>query len=106
MSSRYRDDVLVRETNELETPTPRSRRPLVVVAVLAVLAVAALAVVYLTFFNEDSPPPLALSDQPATTTAATSPATTAVAGAPAATTAPATNDIVGTWRVAAGSTAG
>jgi len=96
----------VRETNELETTTPpRSRRrPLVVVAALVALAVAALAAVYLLFFNEDAPPPLALSDQPVTTTPAPTPATSS--GAPAATTTPATNDIAGTWRVGAGSTAG
>jgi len=90
----------VRETNELEnSTTPRRRRPLVVVAILAALAVAAVAVVYLSFFNDDAPPPLALSDQPATTLAP---------GAASATPtiASSTTDIVGTWRVATGSTAG
>jgi polyisoprenoid-binding protein YceI len=106
MSSQYRDDVRVRETNELEISTPsRSRRPLVVVAILAALAVAAVAVVYLSFFNDDAPPPLALSDQAATPPV---PSTQPAPGAGVATpTIPSsTTDIVGTWRVAAGSTAG
>jgi polyisoprenoid-binding protein YceI len=97
---------LLTPTTELETPTPsRSRRPLVVLAILAALAVAAVAVVYLTFFSDDAPPPLALSDQPVTTIPATTPATGS--GVAATPTLPSSStDIVGTWRVAAGSTAG
>ncbi|MGI8984206.1 MAG: YceI family protein [Acidimicrobiales bacterium] len=70
-------------------PGARNRRPLVVVAVLAVLAVAGLAVVYLSFFNDDAPERLALSDEPASGAGGT-----AAAG------------LAGTWRVAPGSTAG
>ncbi len=52
-------------TNDLEDRTPpRSRRPLVIVAILAVLAVAAVAVIYVTFFTDDAPERLALTDQP------------------------------------------
>lgn len=73
----------------------RSRRPLAVIAVLAVVAAAAVAAAYLTFFNDDAPAPLALTDQTGTT-----PAPSAGTGTAADT------DIVGTWRVAPGSTAG
>ena len=95
------DDVRVRDTTELENRTPgRSRRPIAILVVLAVVAVAALAAVYLTFFNDDAPERLTLSDQPATTAPATggggNPATTAASGA----------DLTGTWRVASGSEAG
>ena len=86
---------------ELEQRTPkRSRRPLAIVAILAVLAVAGVAIVYLSFFNEDAPAPLALTDQ-ATPTTASGPATTT-----AATLATSSSQLAGTWRVAAGSTAG
>jgi polyisoprenoid-binding protein YceI len=92
----------VTNTTELEHHAPtRSRRPLVIVAILAVLAVAGVGVAYLALFNEDSPDALTLSDQPAPT----APATTA-AGAPGTTVAAAGSDLTGTWRVAAGSTAG
>jgi polyisoprenoid-binding protein YceI len=100
-----REDVVVTNTTELENRTPnRTRRPLAVIAILAVVAVAAVAVAYLTFFTDDAPERLTLSDQPApsapaTTTAAGSPGTTAAAGGVSA-------DLTGTWRVAAGSTAG
>jgi polyisoprenoid-binding protein YceI len=88
---------------ELEHRTPeRSRRPLAVIAILAVVAVAAVAVTYLAFFNDDAPDRLALTDQPAASTPATnaggSPGTTAASAGGA--------DLTGTWRVAAGSTAG
>ena len=84
-----------------ELPRTPSRRPLVIIAVLAVLAVAGVAITYVTFFTDDAPQPLALSDQPTPTTAA------GPAGTTAATTAtPAGSDLAGTWRVAAGSTAG
>jgi polyisoprenoid-binding protein YceI len=88
---------------ELENRTPsRNRRPLAVIAILAVVAVAAVAVAYLTFFTDDAPERLALSDQPAPTT----PAPTA-GGTPVTTAAAAGGaDLTGTWRVAAGSTAG
>lgn len=83
-------------TPELDR-TP-NRRPLAILAILAVLAVAGVAVTYVTFFTDDSPDRLALSDQPTPTTA----------GGPAGTTAAplAGSDLAGTWRVAAGSTAG
>ena len=92
----------MRVTNiELEQRTPkRGRRPLAIVAILAVLAVAAVAIVYLSFFNEDAPAPLALTDQPTPTTAS-GPATTT-----AATLATSSTQLAGTWRVAEGSTAG
>ncbi|MGI8810096.1 MAG: YceI family protein [Acidimicrobiales bacterium] len=99
-------------TNELEDRTPpRTRRPLVVVAILAVVAVAAVAVAYLSFFNDDAPDRLTLSDQAATPTVPSTATATATAPAPGAgvaspTIAPATSDLVGTWRVAAGSEAG
>ena len=90
-------------TTELENRTPdRSRRPLAILAILAVVAVAAVGTAYLAFFNDDAPDRLALSDQPTPTAPATS------AGGSPATTAATTNnaDLTGTWRVAAGSTAG
>lgn len=92
----------MRVTNiELEQRTPkRSRRPLAVVAILAVLAVAGVAIVYFSFFSEDAPAPLALTDQPTPTTAS-GPATTT-----AATIAASSTQLAGTWRVAGGSTAG
>jgi len=97
------DDVRVTTPTELEHRAPdRSRRPIAVVAILALVAVAAVAVAYLAFFNDDAPDRLTLSDQPATN----APAAT-VGGAPATTTAAAGGtDLTGTWRVAAGSTAG
>ena len=70
------------------------------IAIVAVLAIAGLAVVYLSFFNEDAPERLALSDQPTPTTAS-GPATTT-----AATIAASSTQLAGTWRVADGSTAG
>ena len=86
---------------ELEHRTPgRSRRPLAIIAIVAALAVAGVAVVYFSFFNEDSPAPLALSDQPTPTTAS-GPATTT-----AATVAASSSQLAGTWQVAQGSTAG
>lgn len=86
---------------ELEQRPPRrSRRPLAILAILAVLAVAGAAVVYLSFFNNDSPAPFALTDQPTPTTAA-GPATTT-----AATVAASSSQLAGTWRVAEGSSAG
>ena len=89
-------------TNELEDRTPaRSRRPLAIVAILAVLAIVGVGAAYLAFFTDDAPDRLALSDDPVPTTAAGPAGTTAatVAGA-------AGSDLAGTWRVAAGSTAG
>jgi len=96
------DDGGVENIDELETPPARTRRPLVIVAVLAVLAVAAVAAAYLAFFSDDAPERLALTDQ--TNTTAPGPATAGAAG----TTTPgaAGSEIVGTWRAAAGSTAG
>ena len=86
---------------DLEQRTPkRSRRPLAIVAILAVLAVAGVAIVYFSFFNEDAPAPLALTDQPTPTTAS-GPVTTT-----AATVAATSTQLAGTWRVAEGSTAG
>src|SRR5688572_28870072 len=105
------DDVAMTNPTELEHRTPaRSRRPLAVIAILAVVAVAAVAVAYLTFFNDDAPERLTLSDQPAPSTPATtaggSPGTTA-GGSPGTTAAAAGGaDLTGTWRVAGGSTAG
>lgn len=94
----------VRPTSELEDRTPaRSRKPLVIIAVVAVLAVAAVAVAYLSFFNDDAPERLTLSDQSATPTVPTS---APGAGTAAPTVAPASTDLAGTWRVAAGSEAG
>jgi polyisoprenoid-binding protein YceI len=69
-------------------------------AMLAVLAVAGVAIAYVTFFTDDAPAPLALTDQPVPTTAA-GPATTT-----AATVAASSTQLAGTWRVAQGSTAG
>lgn len=103
MSWRYGDDVVVRDTSELETPAPdRSRRSLVIVAILAVVAVASVAVAYLTFFSDDAPERLALSDQAPVPT--TTPAPGAAAASP--TIASSSTDLVGTWRVGAGSEAG
>lgn len=97
-------------TNDLEDRTPpRNRRPLVIVALVAVLAVAAVAVAYLSFFTDDAPERLALSDQSSPTTVATTPnpapggTTATTAAAPTATGADA---LVGTWRPVSGSTAG
>jgi polyisoprenoid-binding protein YceI len=67
-----------------------------------VLLVAGVAVVYFSFFNEDAPAPLALSDQPTPTTAS-GPATTTAATV-AASSSP--GQLAGTWRVAEGSVAG
>lgn len=65
------------------------------------LAVAGVAITYFTFFTDDAPERLALSDEPIPTTAA------GPAGPTAATTATAAgSDLAGTWQVAAGSTAG
>jgi polyisoprenoid-binding protein YceI len=69
-------------------------------ALLAALAVAGVAIAYVTFFTDDAPAPLALTDQPVPTTAA-GPATTT-----AATVAASSTQLAGTWRVAQGSTAG
>jgi polyisoprenoid-binding protein YceI len=93
---------------ELEHRTPkRSRRPLAIISILAVLAVAGVAIVYFSFFNEDAPAPLALSDPPTPTTASapatTAAATTDTAGATATT---AGSSLAGTWRAVEGSTAG
>ena len=94
----------MRETTELEERTPaRSRRPLAIIAILALVGVGAVAGAYLAFFNEDAPPPLALSDQPAPTAPGTS---TAASGGATGTGQTAGTDLVGTWRVAAGSEAG
>jgi polyisoprenoid-binding protein YceI len=101
---------------EQRTPT-RRRRPLAIVAILAALLVAGVAIVYFSFFNEDAPAPLALSDQPtpttasgpATTTAATVAASTPQSSTPQASTPPAPtsqSQLAGTWRVAEGSVAG
>ena len=91
---------------ELEHRTPsRSRRPLAIVGILAVLAVAGLAIVYFSFFNEDAPPPLALSDQPTPTSSAAGPATTTAATTGATATSAGSN-LTGTWRAVEGSTAG
>ena len=87
--------------NAPELPRTPNRRPLVVIAVLAVLAVAGVAVTYVAFFTDDAPERLALTDQPTPTTAAGPAGTTAVTTAPAA-----GSELAGTWRVAAGSTAG
>ena len=99
------DDVVVRETTELEHRIPvRSRRPLAILAILAVVAVGAAVAAYFVFFTNDSPEAFTLSDQPLPT----SPATTAApagGGAAATTVAPGT-ELVGTWRAAAGSEAG
>ena len=93
------------QTNELDDRTPpRTRRPLVVIVVLAVLAVAALAVVYLSFFNDDAPERLTLSDPASTPSAPAAPAPGAGAASP--TVASSTTDLAGTWRVVAGSEAG
>ena len=95
----------MRRTNELEdSTTRRTRRPLVIIAILAALAVAAVAVAYLTFFNDDAPDRLALSDQAPTPTIPTTPAPGAGAAAP--TIASGATEIVGTWRAVAGSEAG
>jgi polyisoprenoid-binding protein YceI len=86
---------------ELERRTPsRSRRPLVILAFLAAVAAAGVAVVYLSFFNDDAPERLALSDQPAPTPS-TAPGPTATTAASAA-----GSDLAGMWRVAEGSVAG
>lgn len=94
---------------ELGQRTPgRSRRPLAIVAVLAALVVAGVAIVYFSFFNEDAPAPLVLSDQPTATTAS-GPATTAAVSTPPTSTpeaASAPAQLAGTWRVAEGSVAG
>ena len=96
----------MRVTNiELDHHTPnRSRRPLAIVAIVAVLAIAGLAVAYLSFFSDDAPQPLALSDQPTPTTAS-GPATTTAATVAASASA-SSSQLAGTWRVADGSTAG
>ena len=97
---------MVRETSELEDRTPRrSRRPLAILAILAVLALGALAVVYLTFFNDDAPDRLALSDQPGPTASVP---TSVPPGAGVATpTIPQPSaEIAGTWRATSGSEAG
>jgi polyisoprenoid-binding protein YceI len=86
--------------NTPELPRTTNRRPLLIVAMLAVLAVAGVAIAYVTFFTDDAPAPLALTDQPVPTTAA-GPATTT-----AATVAAGSSQLAGTWRVAGGSTAG
>ena len=89
-------------TNELEDRTSaRSRRPLAIVAILAVLAIAGVGAAYLAFFNDDAPERLALSDDPVPTTAPGPAGTTATTAAAAG-----GSDLAGTWRVAAGSTAG
>ena len=88
--------------NAPELPHTPNRRPLVIIAVLAVLAVAGVAITYVTFFTDDAPERLALSDQPTPTTAAAGPAGTTATTTPSA----AGSDLAGTWRVAAGSTAG
>lgn len=93
---------------ELEHRTShRSRRPLAIISILAVLAVAGVAIVYFSFFNEDAPAPLALSDPPTPTTAS-APATTAAAttGTAGATATTAGSSLAGTWRAVEGSTAG
>ena len=96
------DDVAVRQTAELEDRNEgRSRRPLVILAVLAVVAVVAVGAVYLTFFTDDSPDRLTLSEEPGTT------APPAAGGGAAATTAAGrAGDLVGTWRAVSGSEAG
>ena len=86
--------------NTPELPRTPNRRPLVIAAILAVLAVAGVGVAYVTYFTDDAPAPLALTDQPVPTTAA-GPATTT-----AATVAASSSQLAGTWRVAQGSTAG
>jgi len=87
----------VTQTTELEDRTPpRSRRPLVILALVAVLAVGAVAVAYAVFFTDDAPERLTLSDQPATTPD----------GASAGTGGQTPTEIVGTWRAATGSEAG
>jgi len=91
----------------------RSRRPLAIVAIVAVLLVAGVAILYFSFFNEDAPARLALSDQPTPTTAA-GPATTVAASTPQASTPQASTpqapsspaQLAGTWRIAEGSVAG
>ena len=105
MTRRYGDDVAVRETTQLERTPPRSRRPLVIIAVAAVLAVGAVVAAYLAFFTDESPESFTLSEQPATTTPATSPAAGA---ANTNSTQPAAGggDLTGTWRTGAGSEAG
>jgi len=86
---------------DLEHRSPKtSRRPLAIIAIVAALAVAAVAAIYLSFFNEDAPDRLALSDEPTPTTAA------GPAGTTAATVAGGSAQLAGTWRVAEGSTAG
>jgi polyisoprenoid-binding protein YceI len=87
-------------TNELEHTTARSRRPLAIIAVLAVLAIAAVAITYATFFTDDAPERLALSDQPVPSTEA------GPAGTTAATVSGGASELAGTWNVARGSTAG
>ena len=93
---------------ELEHRTSHlSRRPLAIIAILAVLAVAGVAIVYFSFFIEDAPAPLALSDPPLTSSSApasTAAAPTATAVATTATTTGST--LAGTWRAVDGSTAG
>jgi polyisoprenoid-binding protein YceI len=95
-------------TNDLEDrTTPRTRRPLVIVAALAVVAVAVVAVIYVSFFTDDAPERLALSDQPTPTpSVAATPAPGA--GGASSTVAPSasTSELTGTWRAASGSTAG
>ncbi len=91
---------------ELEQRTPkRSRRPLAIVAILAVVLVAGAAILYFAFFNEDSPAPFALTDQPTPTTAA-GPATTTAGPATTVAASSSQSTLAGTWRVAQGSEAG
>jgi polyisoprenoid-binding protein YceI len=94
--------------SELEHRPPRRRRPLVILAILAALAAAGVAVVYLSFFNDDAPERLALSDQPTPTSTSTTAAGPAGPAGTTATTAAAAAgpDLAGTWRAVEGSTAG
>ncbi len=95
----------VNDTTEVAgLPPSRSRRPLAIVAVLAVLVIGAAAAVYATFFNDDAPARLALSDQPAPTSAP-APTTAGAQGGATPTTAGG-SDLAGTWRAVAGSEAG
>jgi polyisoprenoid-binding protein YceI len=102
MTQRCGDDVAVRETTQLEDrTTARRRRPLVILAVVAVVAIGALAAFYLTFFTDDAPERLTLSEQPATTTPA--------GAAGSNSTQPATGgtgELAGTWQAVSGSEAG
>jgi len=72
----------------------------VILAVLAVVGVAALGLAYATFFTDEAPDRLSLSEPPAASTP-----TTSATGA-ASSAAPAGADIAGSWRAAAGSEAG